>query len=249
MSNFIHPHWQSYLDQLKDINLNNFLQNPIIKKTMYPLHVEWVKPRLEYLENRVEQKELKRLLKIPVVFGAKITNDKYQTDDNTISHLYHIKFWEEKTGNRIQEIKSVMEWGGGYGNLCRIIRMMNPDCEYTIFDFEQICNIQFLYISNTIPIKKTRDNKDLSIKLIFIDSNYFDAIQFKGDLFISTWALNESAPDAVRCVIGNLEANNFLLTYYKGEMFEESATLIESGLSNCTKYDCLDLPCNYYLVG
>jgi hypothetical protein len=248
MSNFIHPHWQSYLSQLKDINLDNFLQNSIIKKTMYPLCVEWAKPRLEYLESRVEQKELKRLLKIPLVCGAQITNDKYQTDDNTISHLYHIKFWEEKTANKIQDVKSIIEWGGGYGNLCRIIRMINTDCEYTIFDFEQICKIQnsyitCFYICNGVSILKAK-----SIKLKFIDNEYFKCNDFNCDLFISTWALNESSLDAVKCVIGNLDTNKFLLTYYKGEMFEESATLIESGLSNCTRYDCLGLPCNYYLV-
>lgn len=32
MHKFIHPHWESYIEQLKNINLDNFLKNEIIKK-------------------------------------------------------------------------------------------------------------------------------------------------------------------------------------------------------------------------
>ena len=61
----------------------------------------------------------------------------------------HLKILQEKLGIFIPDdkITNIVELGGGYGNLARLIRNFGYDGKYTIIDFPLISKIQKDYLS------------------------------------------------------------------------------------------------------
>lgn len=75
-------------------------------------------------------------------------NSKYLTSHNTVHHLYHLAYYQEKTGIDFRKINTVVEWGGGYGNLAKIFkRLVKKDNTYVIFDVPLLSCIEWLYLA------------------------------------------------------------------------------------------------------
>lgn len=87
------------------------------------------------------------------------------TSSNTVHHLHHLLRYQEATGRSIGDVGTVVEWGGGYGNLAKVfLRLHGGTPTYVPV--------------NVVPIGLVPE------------------LDVDADLFISTWALNESAAPA-----------------------------------------------------
>ena len=97
----------------------------------------------------------------------------------TMHHLYHLALFEKHSHVSLEDIGSVFEFGAGYGNMARIMHIINPDIHYEIYDLEGPKAFQKWYLGKTSP----------GMDVIWVDvKNYVN----DPDLFISTWALSEA---------------------------------------------------------
>lgn len=198
------PAWQDKTISLKRDFLPYppfyFLRNPIVLKTMFvAAGGKWLKEQLVFLESKLTETRLKELLKEDLVGGPLLLNSKYLTSHNTIHHLYHLERFVRETGYKFFNGQIVVEWGGGYGNLAKVICRYNAKIRltYIIVDSSLFSCIQWLYLSTVLGQDGVRliSNKKDKIKpgmINIIPLGFLKYFKIRADLFISTWALSES---------------------------------------------------------
>ena len=142
---------------------------------------------------------------------SKVVSDDYGTSlklfptkyglatPNNIHHLMHVSSYISCSGEGIFSSPVYVEFGGGYGNMARLMKLFNESATYVIVDISVILGIQYWYLSNTIGennISICTDGKIIRGKInlisteIFLDINLHSLIN--DFIFISTWALTES---------------------------------------------------------
>ncbi len=107
------------------------------------------------------------------------------TSGNLIHQAYHLALWEDVTGKRIEYLKRIVEFGGGYGAMCNIIRRLGFEGEYVIYDLPELSLIQRYYLSN-LGIQA-----DLFVVDELTDIEPIPA----GDLMIGLYSLTEAPID------------------------------------------------------
>jgi hypothetical protein len=134
------------------------------------------------------------------------------------------------TNQNFWDTSSIIEFGGGYGNMARIIRKMNPTVTYTLIDLPELLALQYIYLGSLESEKELNivniDNPDIvENKINFISSEFLvnENIKLDAESFISTWALTES-PESLQkyitklnffdakklCLASHIDENNFL---------------------------------------
>ena len=171
------PKWQGFLSQLSENIMNgdidNFLNWPVIAQTMFVGNAKYLDIERKY----VEEKHL-------LVNDSKVGNPP--TGGNIIHQTYHVARFMGETGQDIKDFDYILEFGAGYGCMCRVIRELGFNGDYVIFDLPHFsalqryyldsCNVEATCISDTKDIPRPVDCKSLSI---------------------ATWSLSES-PNNVR---------------------------------------------------
>lgn len=231
ISKFITEHWRilnkEYEEYLRAKNIPlNFLRDKVIGYTMFVSSGgDVMKAELDFLESIYEKDDLSKYLAEEAVGLPILMNSRYATSHNSIHHLYHISRFLFKTGADLDSLKTVIEWGGGYGNLAKIflrLRDKAQDITYVIIDTPLFSCIQWLYLSAVLGrgrVHMIKEGKDAIIcgMINIVPLGFVEKVTIKPDLFISTWALSESsvfAQDYV-CDRNFFGAGHILIAYQK----------------------------------
>ena len=156
-------------------NLSDFINWNVIQKTMF-----FVAPKVEYLEvisNQILSKSIKEF---------KLGNPKpyfldSSTSGNLIHHAYSISQLLKKCD--LKEFNNVVEFGGGYGSMCRLFKNMGYTDKYIIFDLPEFSALQRFYLSS-VNVNYTK-NVTFTGEMTHLDNNKLST------LFIATWSLSE----------------------------------------------------------
>lgn len=227
ISRFTTPLWQDYNKKFKNIFLPeppfDFLRNKIIMRTMFVDGCgKWLAEELSFLEKMSTFKTLQKLLEEDYVGRPAIRNSKYLTSHNSIHHLYHLVFFQNKTKVGIDECDSIVEWGGGYGNMAKIVKRINTRVTYIIIDMPLFSCIQWIYLSTvlgkdsvTIITDKTSDI--ISGKINILPLSFLGNQNIQADMFIATWSLSESSKFAQEYVgsLNFFDSKHLLLAFQK----------------------------------
>ncbi len=227
---FITPLWEGFIEKisskLTDHLTMGFLQDETLKYTMFfsPSIRKIPKIELKFIKTQItSQHNLRRILEEDYVGLPQLSNLKYATSNNSIHHLYHILRFLNETNLDSNQIHTIIEWGGGYGNLAKIfIRLKNTSMTYIIIDLPFFTCLQWLYLSTVIgedhvflfqkPNDIVQEGKINLIPVCFIES-----VNIKADLFISTWGISESSKFAQDFVINTnfFKAPHILLCFQR----------------------------------
>ena len=150
------------------------------------------------------------------------------TSANTVHHLHHLVRFEEVTGRRLSEFRTVVEWGGGYGNLAKLLlRLHGGSPTYVLFDTPVFVAVQWLYLSSVLGPDRVVLHSDRGARLApgllnVVPIGLAPDLEVDADLFISTWALNECTPAAQDHVVARrwFGADALLLAMHQGDPFE-----------------------------
>jgi len=185
----------SVLRKIINEDISDFASWDEIHKTMYVSNIHgYVKNEYDYIKDKEYIKFVSR------------NNLKHETThngvcSNTIHMLYHIQKFTDTTGVHLKSLNSVVEFGGGFGNMCKVIKNQNNQIDYTIFDFEEFNLLQKYYLNeNGITDTKFCNNiENLENK--------------QYDLLVATWSLSE-APRSVReNFLRRVNISNFIIAY------------------------------------
>jgi hypothetical protein len=142
---------------------------------------------------------------------------------NSTHQLYHLARLERFRGERIERVGSVVEFGGGYGNLARLFRSFEGLSRYTIVDLPLFSCIQYVFLSTVLGPERVRLVTEAHTPAAegivdLVPINLLPDLRRDGELFVSTWALSESPPAAYDLVRGRdwFGAREVLLAFHEG---------------------------------
>ena len=187
--------WTNFENQVQDTE--EFLRQPAVLQTMFQSDSTLFQKELMYIKEN--NNDYLKLFKDPNQYGSpmlfNINGEVYNPND--IHHLYHLCRYENAMG-KIKSPTKILEWGGGYGNMCKVMNMVYGNLieSYTIIDLPKFTKISELYIST---VCETMNHNHFSI------DDFKDKIESKYDMFLSTWALSESPTSCSSF----LDENNF----------------------------------------
>ena len=118
---------------------------------------------------------------------------------------YKSKIFDQDSMNIIFS-DNYIEFGSGYGSMCRLITRLHKDSNYYLIDHPIL-----LAISNFFLNQVSKEGKR-----IINNKNYTDDINISNYFFISTWALSETnlnTREKFKYLISN--SDKFLIAMYK----------------------------------
>jgi len=180
--------WQSFVktfkENIENKNVYSFLNWKIIRDTMfcYP-HID----ELSYLK-RHDWKKWGPLAREDAFGKPPPFPTLFRSSGNRIHHLYHIARFEEMSNQNINDYDIILEFGGGYGSMCRLIYNAGFKGTYIIYDFPEFNALQRTYLNET--------KRSTSVKRIFFSDNINDTLkQLKNGskvLFVGMWSISET---------------------------------------------------------
>ncbi|MFI9011585.1 hypothetical protein ACIGNX_30550 [Actinosynnema sp. NPDC053489] len=229
---YVRPDWAQRNAELErdllDVPPRDFLRHPAIAYQMFVN--ERVLPfELPYVRSRLADE---RLLAEPPVGDppvVRVPGTDVVTSSNTVHQLFHLLRYQETTGRRIDEADTVVEWGGGFGALLRLLVALHggsPTC--VVFDTPIFSAVQWLYLSavlgeDRVVLHDSAPVRPVPGRVNLVPIGLVGATEVDADLFISNWALNESLPAARRDVVDRrwFGAGSLLLAMHAGDPFTE----------------------------
>jgi putative sugar O-methyltransferase len=190
----------------------------------------------------IELKSLKRtkrwdnfwkdFIKEPFIGGQIPFIFDFSTSGNTIHLAYIINEFEKKINKNISDFDYIFEFGGGYGNLCRLIHKRGFNGKYVLFDMPVFSSLQKFYLKSVgLSIFDFNDIEEIKNKKsgIFCIKNIDEIIKILEEtdsnnpmrnLFIATWSISES-PIYIREKFHKFISNfNYFLIAYQDKFGE-----------------------------
>lgn len=202
----------------------HFLWQPEISRTMVFGRLgdlESTRTRIELLTSVYPEPMLMVMLREDYIGLPKISSARYSTSPNRAHHASHLASYTKRTGRSVWDANQIVEWGGGYGDMARIIRRMNPDITYVIIDLPELCALQHVYLQSVEgedSVNTVTPGTPLvprKVNLVPVDAVLSGQVHISGDTFVSTWALSESPRGAQEFVAASafFDATNILMAY------------------------------------
>lgn len=209
--------WALFVNKLRD-NLQNSRHNQFLKwreirQTMFTPNTSYIIDEFKYLKrfnkNKLHLAKENKLGQPSAFFPSP------EYSSNNVHHLFHICQYEEITKRDINEYDFIVEFGGGYGNLSKIIRMNGFKGRYIIFDFRHFNLLQYYYL-NTLGFKASFENNDDTYLESDIEKfkEFLKNLPLDNSLLIATWSFSET-PIEFRKTLENYfkSFNNYLIAY------------------------------------
>ncbi len=177
---------------------------------------------------------------------------EYSLSYNTVRHLWELSLLTKSPG--FVDVRNYVEWGGGFGNMTRLIRKLSGFNEYIIVDLPELSLIQEKTLRHfgydDVFLNKQIGSQGSGIYLVDID--HLDLmIDYKTDCFISCWALSESSGHAIEYVV-NSQAfgaySSLVIRQNSSNLFNKANTVEKLFDTWYDKFELPHLPGNTALV-
>ncbi|MFD1150043.1 class I SAM-dependent methyltransferase [Saccharothrix hoggarensis] len=229
----------------------DFLRHPSIAFQMF-VNERLLPHELPYVRSRLADE---RPLAEPPVGDpptVPLPGSDLRTSSNTVHQLFHLLRYQEATGRRVDDAATIVEWGGGFGALIRVITALHrgePTC--VVFDTPTFSAVQWLYLSavlgeERVVLHDTAPVRPVPGRVNLVPIGLVGATDVDADLFISNWALNESLPRAREDVVDRrwFGAGSLLLAMHAGDPFAQ--VVLATGATAVPLGDFM--PGQHYLV-
>lgn len=196
-------------------------------------HDDWLAERLRRgpLESRIGRPYLQH-----VVGGTRYSA-------NTIEHLYYLARLMRNTKAELPS--SVIELGGGFGNLARLVQELAPHTTYIDIDYPETLalahvNLRLNFSDLPIVVHKTHVDSIVPGAVNLVPVWLAQDVRFRPDLFLSTFALSETS-DAMRELCARVAFFGCSRIYVLGSVDEvfKSAAQIQAATTSLYGADSL----------
>ena len=196
-----HDEWSENLVELRRLalegDLRRFLRWDVVRRTMFVGHAPWVVKELRHLQRR---KDFDAYW-CPGIKESQIGHPppflyRRGTSGNLVHHAYHLARFEDLAATSVQKLEFVVEFGGGYGSMCRLFHQLGFAGTYVIYDLPDFSILQTYYLKSLgLPIQKEHGNGNNGIYCVS-DMEQLKILASNRDrggrsMFIATWSLSE----------------------------------------------------------
>jgi hypothetical protein len=150
-----------------------------------------------------------------------------------IHYAYHIDIFQKKYNKDIKNFDSIIEFGGGYGGMCRLLRKMGFKGKYIIYDLPELNLLQKYYLTKEDCMDNT------------VITNNFDIFNENFELLIATWSLSETPLEIRDKVIKS--AKNYIMASQPSYAGNDNTKYFQS--LNLDIFKIYHLPEQFYIMG
>lgn len=138
---------------------------------------------------------------------------------NSLGHLFYAAKILEILDDTPQ---TIVEFGGGYGNLARIFKEINPQATLILIDLPELLAIQYLHLRQIFPENQVIIHTQTPLTIVphainLVPVYALNEIDSRADVFVSTFALSE-ATVAVQTMLSKKNFFNARLCYIVGQL-------------------------------
>ena len=259
----IQPEWDNNVTELvEDINNSDprrFLQWDIIRKTMFVANTSYIVNELKFLIEsnwhiwKSATEEVQIGYPDPCIFYPK-------SSGNLIHHAYHLAQLGNQLELNIPDIDYVLEFGGGYGSMCRLFHNLGFKGKYIIFDLPVFSALQEFYLKSIgINAKYGANEYTNGVSCIFKTDALREILSNKASkkksIFIATWSISETPIYLRNAILSMIENFDLFLIAYQKQFGEIDNSKYFSAWKDSLRnykwysYEIRHLPNNYYLFG
>lgn len=246
--------------QILDDDPRRFLNWAVIKNTMFFTNTPFITPAFESLraseqwESRWKEALLESEVGLPLKF------EPYpESSGNLVHHAYHLSQFEAHSGKSIEDFKTIVEFGGGYGSTCRLAHRLGFRGNYFIFDLPEFSALQRFYLQmNGINVPDTNHNGHATEAVVCLSSldELSSVLKTQAiDLFIAKWSLSETPLELRSRVLPLVSGARAFLIGYQDQYGEVDNRQFfadwKTGQPDVSWVDVRieHLPANNYLIG
>jgi hypothetical protein len=228
---FVRADWARRTDTLGDGLVprppRDFLHRDEILYQMF-VGPRYVEHELPYVLDRLPRPELLQEDTVGEPPVVTVVGGRVATSSNTVHHLHHLLRFEHVTGRRLADASCVVEWGAGYGNVAKLVlRLHGGAPTLVLIDLPVYSAVQWLYLSSVLGEEHVVLHTEAAPELLprrinLVPVGLARGLRVQADLFISTWALNESTRPAQVFVLDRewFGADALLVAMHRGDPFE-----------------------------
>jgi len=238
--------WQEKMVAMKreifeNADINGFLNFPTISATMFVGNCPSVGKEYDILMSSPQVFKWMNAIQENTIGSPRISDVNPNSSGNLIHNVYHLNVFEDNTKEQIENMDMIVEFGGGYGSMCRAIYQAGFKGKYVLYDLPVFACIQNFYLKsleyNVSDMNVVSNNGDISC---FFDTNKLGEQMnvnrgLKNKMFIATWSLSES-PLLIRNIIIDL------LKMHGFNYFLIASMTHWEGIDNIRFFSELDIP-------
>ncbi len=223
--------WKENVNRLKQLILSDdpreFLRWDVLTETMVVGNDDFVLTELNHLKQDPEWNERwSKTIKEVTTGHPKPFYKHPPSSANLIHHAHHLSQFEKRTGTRIEEIDFVVEFGAGYGSMCRLFYNLGYTGTYVMYDLPIFNELQ-KYFLKCIDIPVYTDDSTHSEKNVVCISN-FDTLKeilssrsyAHNALFIAMWSISEVPLELREKIFSLVSDFSFFLIGYQNQFGE-----------------------------
>lgn len=233
--------WDSNRKQLRNNilqnNIKDFLNWDVVQNTMF------FEPPVEEYEKVMGNDVLKKAIVESKIGCPKPYYMDYKTSGNLITHASHLLHILDKIN--LDKVDSIVEFGGGYGSMCRLLRNIGYKKDYILFDLPEFLALQKFFISEV--------DKDYLKNTEFV-SDMKNLPKVRNSLLIATWSLSEADMKCREDFLNRISFDYCLIGFQKNfhgiddlEYFEKFKKSYPNISFEMEEIDYIKG--NYYLIG
>jgi hypothetical protein len=224
-SGLCHTEGQENIARLRELVLNDdprrFMRWDVILKTMSVAQAEYVRPEFNYLKNLADWDSRWRSAIDESPVGHPEPYWRYpRSSGNLIHHAYHLARFEKETSLCAHTMDFIFEFGGGYGNMCRLLHKLGFQGSYVLFDLPAFSALQKFYLESVGITVRLVDSFEKEKKGCFCISDIrqlkriFSAGETSSSIFIATWSISETPLELRNNVLSCVKNfGTFLIAY------------------------------------
>ncbi len=178
-----------------------FTEHPIVKETMVFHGRVCNYGRIACVRRAFGDSETSKLLAEDPVGAPRICDASLCTSSNRLYHAFHLAMYQQTTGKGFAGDGMIVEWGGGYGDMARLLWRFNAGSNLTtivLIDLPAVGALQWVYLTAILGRDAVRIIAGPDQKIhkgcvnIMNSAVAFEHPELLPQCFISTWALTES---------------------------------------------------------
>lgn len=149
-----------------------------------------------------------------------------ESSGNLLHHCYHAMRFAEATGADIPKLGLVVEFGGGYGSMCRLFHRLGFQGRYFIYDLPEFSALQRYFLKNLgLPVRDGTDDCTENGIYLFTDLTLLQrALKERpapgASAFVATWSLSESPAELRDRFLPLVEAFDYFLIAFQDRFYE-----------------------------
>jgi putative sugar O-methyltransferase len=199
---FLHPVWQKARAAFVSL-IQNGVPEDFLKHSEVAQHFcrggfgEPQQHELNYLRSRPGKLwNLVRRYRESKVGGPAIDCRELQISANSLGMLYYFVRMAEQV--ELRSLRTIAEFGGGYGCLCRVFLELLPQtATYVIIDLPEMLSLQYVFLKASSPGYKVVPHAAAPLRIEpgavnLVPVHLANSLQTRLDLFVSTFALSET---------------------------------------------------------